>query len=382
MITGASDIGLSWATFSGSQAKQFAATFSPGVDYFFWRNVSVGIDLDASYGDNYGYGADGSVVETRTEGLSGGPRFGLNVPISRLVSFFPRLTVGLEWSTTQQSLPSGGTISVAGSPLGYSTTSRFGPWFSVYLGLLFHVAPHFFVGVGPSLSHDFANTQGGPSVGGEETSIGAGFVVGGTWGGSPPPLPAGASPDDFRVPHFGEAGQVVLDGELEASVGATWYEGSSSSSSSQAFGPAIDWFVANHFSLGVGLLVSHSNSTGLDPTTQGQVSYSRKGTAVEPRIGVDVPLTPLLSLYPRAGFQFGGSSYDEIESMSEDKYSTEYVALSVYAPLLVHATAHLFVGFGPSLYWELYDTYTFPNGGTNTNRETSVGAGLVVGGNL
>jgi hypothetical protein len=154
MVTAASSAGVTWETFSGSEARVFSVGLSPGLDYFLWKNVSVGVSLGASYGDNKGYGADGSLVETTTTNLSGGPRVGLNVPLSRAVSFYPRLTVGLEWVRTQQSLVSGTSISVAGSPLGYPTTTRFGPSFDLYLPLLFHLVPHFFVGGGPFLFHD------------------------------------------------------------------------------------------------------------------------------------------------------------------------------------------------------------------------------------
>jgi hypothetical protein len=48
----------------------------------------------------------------------------------------------------------------------------------------------------------------------------------------------------------------------------------------------------------------------------------------------------------------------------------------------VHATPHFFVRLGTSFYWELSETVRYPNGTSTTNRETSIGAGLVVGGNL
>jgi hypothetical protein len=118
-----------------------------------------------------------------------------------------------------------------------------------------------------------------------------------------------------------------------------------------------------------------------DPTTGAPVTNSVTTSGIEPRIGADLPLTSLLSFYPRVGVVAGAASYDEVSVNAENKYSTASAALHVFAPVLIHAASHLFAGFGPSLYWEWSDTVTYPNG-TTQNRQTSIGADLVVGGSL
>jgi hypothetical protein len=199
VVTGASNIGISYTQFDASQATFLSASFSPSFDYFVLRNVSVGVNVDAEYLDERGYGADSSLVRTRSTTISGGVRVGVNVPILDHVSWYPRLTIGFEVDQSEQDLISGGSISVAGSPLGYPSSTQTGPTLNVFAPLLVHIAPHLFIGWGPFFFHDLASVAGGPNVGGQRTDVGADFVVGTWWGGAPPPLAQDAPPTPLRV---------------------------------------------------------------------------------------------------------------------------------------------------------------------------------------
>lgn len=42
VVTAASSVGFTWETFSGSEARVFSVGLSPGLDYFFWKNVALG----------------------------------------------------------------------------------------------------------------------------------------------------------------------------------------------------------------------------------------------------------------------------------------------------------------------------------------------------
>src|SRR5208282_2385922 len=127
-----------------------------GLDYFFVRNLSIGFDVAAGYSDDKGYGADGSLDETKTTSISGGVRLGVNVPLGDLFSFYPRVTLGLEQTRQAESVVSGGTDSVATS-VGSPATTKTGPWVNAFAPLLFHATPHFFLGVGPRVEHFFAD---------------------------------------------------------------------------------------------------------------------------------------------------------------------------------------------------------------------------------
>ena len=53
-----------------------------------------------------------------------------------------------------------------------------------------------------------------------------------------------ASIRDVREPRFGDAGQVTLNGTLDASFGRLGYDSSNSSTTSFAVQPAFDYFAA------------------------------------------------------------------------------------------------------------------------------------------
>jgi hypothetical protein len=130
--------GISSETFSGSAASFFNANAAIGIDTFVAPNFSIGIDAEVSYGDNKGYGAT-SLYETASTHLSGGVRFGLNVPMGHLLSWYPRLTIGIQsdHSDTQ-------TISVFNAnaiPAPASSISSVGPWTNLFAPFLVHLAP-------------------------------------------------------------------------------------------------------------------------------------------------------------------------------------------------------------------------------------------------
>jgi len=295
---------------------------------------------------------------------------------------FPRVTLGFEWARTEESVVSGQSLSVAGNPVGYPTTTRSGPYAILYVPVLVHPAPHFFIGGGPSLFRDFGSVQGGPDIGGQRTRVGVAAVVGGTWGGSLPVTPA-LAPDEtppVRPRRFGEAGEFVFDAEIDVSLLSTTYDGTQSSSLSFGLQPSFDYFVADHVSLGVAPFLTYSQISGVDAATGARVQTTATGAGIEPRVGYHVPLASWLSWYPRAGLAFGGSAFDETSAGSENKYSTGFVTFEAYAPLLVHPAPHVLAGFGPSIDADITHSYSSPQGVSVQNLATAVGAALTVGG--
>lgn len=274
VFTGGSDIGISSISWGASQASRFAAAFSPGLDYFFARNIALGVDVDLSYADGKGYGSDGSLVETKTSTISAGPRIGINVPLGRVISWYPRLTVGLDWTTRDQLLVSGSSLSVA-NPYGSPSTTQFGPWIDLYLPLLFHPTSHFFVGIGPGIYHDFGEVSGSPGAGGQRTTVSAWFIVGGYWGGARV-VRARSSLDemDEKPQRFGEAGQWVLTNELGASLASSSYAGTMSASTSAGFLGGFDYFVSDGISVGAGAWVASERWSGVDTVSGFQVATS------------------------------------------------------------------------------------------------------------
>ncbi|MGH7438276.1 MAG: hypothetical protein ACRENE_21535, partial [Polyangiaceae bacterium] len=95
ILSTSSSAGISSESFSASQANFFDVEVAVGVDRFIVRNVSIGIDAEVGYADFKGYGATG-LTETTSNHFAGGVRLGVNVPFGRLLSFYPRVTVGAE----------------------------------------------------------------------------------------------------------------------------------------------------------------------------------------------------------------------------------------------------------------------------------------------
>ncbi len=382
-VYGGANIGASSSTFDGSSATRTSYDFSPGLDYFVSENIAVGLSIEARYADGKGYGADSSLVDTRTTTLSAGPRLGLNVPIGGPLSWFPEVTLGFEWTRQTEQLVSGSSISVAGSGLGYPSTTQFGPFVEIYLPFLLHPTDHFFIGFGPGFFHDFGTVSGGPNIGGQRTELSASLTVGGYWGGERSPgvvQPAPAGPAHGQ--RFGDAGQLVLSNDLELSVTSLTYAGTDSTSRNVAIGGSIDYFVIDHVSLGIGANVASSYSKGIDPTTSVAVTFSHSDVSFAPRLGLDLPLGSAFSIYPQFELAVGHEVYDETSAASEDKYAQDTVSVSLFVPLLAHPAPHVFIGFGPTAYHDLSSSISYPNplAPSVQNRETTFGLGTILGG--
>ena len=342
VITGAAAIGISSTSLSRSQASRFAAVFSPGFDVFVIRNVSVGGDLDIAYERVKGYGSN-STGETTT--VAGGPRIGLNVPLGDLLSWYPRLTVGFS----------------ANIDMG---ASRATPFVSVFAPLLLHPKPHVFFGFGPDARREFgAQDSGGTNA--QRTTVAGRFVVGAWWGGHADGVAPPDATTQVVATRFGERGQWVFTGEAGGALSWTVDRGGDRSITVASFTPAIDYFVARHFSIGLAGsgYYAHASYKGGDPS-------NTTSFGLGPRVGVDVPLARGLSLYPRANIFFSHEATDRTSGLSTA--SDTVVALGIYAPLLVHVATHAFVGFGPYLAQDVSRT--------GNNVATRVGAALVVGG--
>jgi hypothetical protein len=129
--------------------------------------------------------------------------------------------------------------------------------------------------------------------------------------------------------NFGNTGQVAIAGDF--SISFLHEHGTSS----LVLSPAIDYFFMPHLSLGGQVTFAYAS---YDPG-------SSTSFGLAPRVGYNIPLAPMFSLYPRAGFSFthvsnsGGGISD----------SSNLFGLFLFAPFLFHPVPHFFIGFGPSL---------------------------------
>jgi hypothetical protein len=153
---------MSFSTPSGSQSQgsTTSAVVAPSVDVFVVRGLSVGARIAYEHSE-LSQIPSGSVA---INSLSVGPRVGYNVTISDRLSFWPSasLSFGDSWF--------GSGSSSEGVALGGDAP------------LLLHVAPHFFVGLGPNvLSYvtSKTSTQQGTTDAPRLTEFGAALTMGG-----------------------------------------------------------------------------------------------------------------------------------------------------------------------------------------------------------
>jgi hypothetical protein len=275
-----------------------------------------------------------------------------------------------------QAAVSGSTVSVT-NPLGASTSTFEGAWAELLVPLTLHPAPHLFASFGPSIFHDFAAPQGGGGNG-ERTQLGAWLEVGGWFGGQ-----ATTDRDDLQqlaaAPRFGSKHDFAITNAIVFNGFSTSYAGIKSSDKSFTLEPGLDFFVAEHVSVGLTISATYADDTGIDPTTGGEVSFSQHTYSAAPRIGYDFPLGTHVSLWPQLLAGVGKTTGAESENTSSNPNDALYVWLALTAPVLVHLAPHFFVGFGPSFTQDLSRAYTYQTASVQ-NRQTNVGASTVIGG--
>ncbi|CAN5129687.1 hypothetical protein BH09MYX1_BH09MYX1_65370 [soil metagenome] len=326
--------------YSETAARGIGFSVAPAVDYFFLHNVSIGLDASFGSGMSRGYGADSSLIETRSSFVYVGPRFGVNLTINDYVSFNPQASFGVEWRKREQEVLSGSSSSVP-SPIAAPSTTQAGFWVELFAPLLFHPRPHAFIGIGPRVFHEFARATGGPDVGGERTSIGGGLVIGGHWGGIAVPAKTPTAP----AKRFGDAHQLVL--ATSGSAGWTTYGGTDSTSSSVYVAPGAEYFVGYRVAIGLGGYFNYAFSRGLDAQNGATVTAKYVAGGATASVAYDVRATDWLSIYPRASVSVGLDSYDGVEGLSRNRNSAFSIAARLFVPLLVHVAPHVSIGLGP-----------------------------------
>lgn len=164
---------------------------------------------------------------------------------------------------------------------------------------------------------------------------------------------------------FGKQGQLVPNGTL----GFTYQTDGNTSFFLASISPDLAYFIADHLALGLAIhyFLQKTTARGVDSGIQ-------TSAGIEPYGAVDLPLSPLLSFFPRAGV--------EVRSSPGDRRS---LALTAFAPLLLHPAPHFFLGFGPGIIAEVVATVPSTSVGIGqptqgTSRTVTVLAQSIVGG--
>ncbi len=366
LLTTATAAGAGGAVYTNSRAWSAGGEIDPELDVFVLRNFAIGLSSSIGGSVGRGYGADGSLIESRTTFVYVGPRFGVAIPLGDWATFFPSVAFGLEWRHRTSEIVEGTTLSVP-LPIASPETTQTGFWFELFAPLLFHPRPHVVLGVGPSLFHEFARATGGPDVGGERTTVGGRVLVGGAWGADLPSAPWS---------HFADRNHLLLS----TSAGASWtgYGGTDASMASVSVSPGADYVVGYRITLGGYVDGIYSFTKGTDPVTGAAVTRKVVGGGGGVRVGYDLRLTNGLSLFPMVGFGLEYASHDAQEGTERNKYGTLSLAVSGRLPLVAHIVPHLSVGIGPYVYRDLAQLFTPAQAGSPSVLGTSFGLSTYV----
>jgi hypothetical protein len=157
---------------------------------------------------------------------------------------------------------------------------------------------------------------------------------------------------------FGAQRQIAISSDAGLSISHTTLSGVDGSTTTITLLPAIDYFVIDNLSVG--------GSLGLDYAHNPDDSHSTT-FKIGPRVGYNVPLSRLVSIWPKVGFSFTSTSTSVGGGDSE---SNNALALNLFVPFMIHPAEHFFLGFGPALDTDL----------SGDNKATTIAGRLTIGG--
>lgn len=166
---------------------------------------------------------------------------------------------------------------------------------------------------------------------------------------------------------FGQKGQIAILSDAALTVQNSSTSGVTGSTITVSLHPALDYFVATNFSIG--------GFIGVDYSKTGDNHATRFG--IGPRIGYDIGLSDLISVWPKIGFSYSNTSTtlavpSGVSTTTGTTTSESSFALNLFVPLMFHPVPHFFVGFGPFLDTDL----------SGEKKTTVWGGKLTIGGYL
>lgn len=200
--------------------------------------------------------------------------------------------------------------------------------------------------------------------------------------------PSATDSDEPPKPRFGQAGQVAISGAFSLDLGNLSFTETEQSSFSLEINPSAHYFVSENLSIGGSVSMRYRSATYPLTEREPVVSFdeSSLGFGVSAIVGLNLPASERVSFWPRASIAV---STDKLTAPSTlglavnrngqyvpygDMRETA-IAAQLWVPLLYHPTAHLFLGFGPMAYVDLYHSVE-----EFTNRRIFFGATSLVGG--
>lgn len=98
--------------------------------------------------------------------------------------------------------------------------------------------------------------------------------------------------------------------------------------------------------MGIDVPISYSSGTSLDSSGTPTESSS-KSIGIAPRLGANLALTELLSIWLRGSLGYSNVNQSVSSASGTNQHMSSRLWVAVSAPLLVHPTSHFFIGAGP-----------------------------------
>jgi hypothetical protein len=166
---------------------------------------------------------------------------------------------------------------------------------------------------------------------------------------------------------FGRQRQWAFSSDASISVQRTTLSDRDGAVTTVSFAPAADYFVIKNLSVG--------GSVGVFYSKAGDTSGTR--FTIGPRVGYNFEVSRLLSVWPKLGLNYAYTSNEapqvfdpQTNRLTGQDDDNNAIALSLFAPVMLHPAPHFFAGLGPFLDTDL----------SGDNRATSWGIKLTMGG--
>src|SRR6478752_9798083 len=157
-----------------------------------------------------------------------------------------------------------------------------------------------------------------------------------------PDLPAVAA--NTPAGRFGDKAQLTISSDAGLEIASTSVSDIDGSTTTITLRPAVDYFVANNFSVGGFIGLDYVKASGSHATT----------FAIGPRVGYNLAFSEKFTVWPKLGFSYSSTDVStEVSTGPDTTTSTgasgSHLALNVFVPVMFHPVQHFFIGFGPAL---------------------------------
>ena len=200
----------------------------------------------------------------------------------------------------------------------------------------------------------------------------------------PAPPPGYGYPAQRPAQVFGGPGTLAISSDFNLGLSGQSTNNQGPSSWTFTLAPAADYFVIQGLSIGGMVSYAHTHQS-FGNTPGGSATNDQDNFGIGARVGYNIPITDLLSFWPKVGLIFnvtsGSSGGSTTTPGPNNGYSGNAFDVQLYAPLLLHLAPHFFMGLGPGVQTDL--TASQSSGGqssTNPSKTTTYGLYFTIGG--